>query len=97
MKLDLEQMRLEARDRQLAISIGRQMVEDHFKPERIEDMRDVREQVARAAEHAAYEAIQRERALHAEDMAMLRETSRLKTWLELVAPARPIVIEKPDV
>lgn len=70
--LDAEGQRLERRDRALAMSIGHEMTERFFQPLQGADMGDVREQIARAAEHAAYMAIQRERQLHAEDMGALR-------------------------
>ena len=72
-RLDMEGQRLEARDRALALSIGAEMTEKYFEPESVEDMRDVRRQIRSAAEHAAYAAIQKEREMHAGDMAALRK------------------------
>lgn len=72
MMLDAEGQRIERRDRALAMSIGHEMTERFFDSSRIEDATDAREQIARAAAHAAYEAIQRERHLHAADMEVLR-------------------------
>ena len=52
-----EERRIEMRDRQVAMSVGAEMVEQFFKPADIQDMSDVRNQIARAAEMAAYHAI----------------------------------------
>lgn len=95
MKIDFEANRLAARDRAVAISIGQQMAERYFDPLRIEDMRDVRQQVTRAAEHAAYEAIQKERSLHAEDMLLIKAWFDLRMADEMTRP-RPFIHSKPE-
>ncbi len=73
------------------------MVDRHYNPDRIENMRDVRIQIARAAEDAAYEAIQKERALHAEDMRLLQAWYDIR-WAEHVtrAPQMTILPDPPS-
>lgn len=91
MRLDMETDRLSRRDTALARSIGAAMAEKYFEPLAVEDMRDVRRQILQAAEHAAYEAIQREREFHIGDMAALRQWSEAK-WADALAtvPAQRI-------
>lgn len=81
--LSSEEHRLEIRDRHVALAVAAKVVREHFKPEEIEDMRDARDQIIRAAEFAAYEAIQKERELHAGDMMMLKAFADVK-WAELM-------------
>jgi hypothetical protein len=90
MMLDHEKMRIEARDRAVAISIGAEMTERYFQPAAILDMNDVRRAITEAAQMAAYTAIQKERELHLGDMATL------KAWMEVRAaeaystPSKPL-------
>jgi hypothetical protein len=92
MRLDFEGQRLESRDRATALSIGSEMAEKYFEPLGIGDMRDVRRQIIRAAEHAAYEAIQRERQYHAGDMAMLRKWAEAQHF-EAMMTVRPASVD----
>jgi hypothetical protein len=84
MMLDMEGRRVEMRDRRVAMAVASKVVEERFRPEEIQDMRDVRRLMIEAAEFAAYEAIQKERELHAGDMAALRAWSDVR-WAEAIA------------
>lgn len=97
MQRDMETDRLSRRDRALAMSIASEMVEKYFEPAGIEDMRDVRRQIINAAEHAAYEAIQKEREFHAGDMSALRKWSEAK-WAEamMTPPAQAIEAQRAE-
>jgi gamma-glutamylcysteine synthetase len=90
-----ENVRIEHRDRAVALSIGAQMVDEFFKPESIEDMRDVRQQITRAAEMAAYHAIQKERELHAADMALMKHWMETRFLDDILKPRPPIIAPKP--
>ena len=92
MMLDMEGQRLERRDRAIAISVGREMVERYFKQDAIEGMGDVREQITRAAEHAAYEAIQKEREQHLHDIEALKAWMQVRATEALLKPPAPFVI-----
>jgi hypothetical protein len=92
MRLDMETDRIGRRDRALAMSIASEMVEKYFEPTAVEDMRDVRRMIIRAAEHAAFSAIQKERELHAGDMAALRQWSEVR-WVEALSkPPAPTAL-----
>lgn len=91
--LDYEANRLEHRDRRTAMTIGRECALAHQGTRRFDDA--VRALVERTAQEAAYLAIQRERAHHAEDMAMIRAVREadfgrlLNTSPALVIPKEP--------
>jgi hypothetical protein len=93
--LDMEERRIEARDRQVAMSVAREMVDRFFKPDEIEDMSDVRRQIINAAEFAAYTAIQKERELHAHDMAALKAWADVR-WADAVLKPPPFVVPASD-
>lgn len=47
MRLSMEQNRLEARDRAVALSVAREMMERYFDPNSIKDVSDIRWQMER--------------------------------------------------
>jgi hypothetical protein len=95
MMLDLEGQRLEMRDRQVAVAVARKVVEEHFDPGRIENLDDVRRAIAMAAEFAAYEAIQKERELHAGDMAALKSWADVK-WADALLRTKAVSYSPSD-
>lgn len=96
MRQSLEVSRLHARDVMVARQIARAMLEKHFKPESVEDMRDLERAIVYASEEAAYEAIQKERELHAQDMEMLKKWADAK-WAEHMLSPRPLSVKTPQL
>lgn len=94
MMLSSEENRLAIRDRAVAVSIASKAIAENFDPARIETMRDAERQAVRAAEQAAYEAIQKERELHAGDMAALEAWSKVR-WAEHLLTPKPMIIPDP--
>lgn len=90
--MDAETNRIAHRDRAVAMSVARKVFDEHYKPENIEDMRDVQRMMIIALEYAAYEAIQKERELHTEDMAALRAWADVK-WVEEALKPRIIPVQ----
>lgn len=96
MMLDMEQRRIEMRDRRVAMAVAAKVVEEWFKPDQIEDMRDARQQITDIAEFAAYTAIQEERKLHAGDMAALKAWSEVKLAEAMLKPQLFVVPASAD-
>lgn len=76
----------EIRARSIAVRMGAAMVDEYFKPEGIEDLRDVRRAIVLAAEQAAYEAIKLEREHHAHDMRLLKQWLDARQFEMMIAP-----------
>jgi hypothetical protein len=71
-----DERRLEYSARSIAMASAAQAMAENFKRDEIEDARDAERYAMRAAEMAAYLAVQKERERHAEDMALLKQ------WME---------------
>lgn len=91
MMASYETDRLMIRDRAIAMSATKKAMEEHFDTLKILDMADARRQAARAAEQAAYDAIQAEREHHAGDMAMLKSILDAHLTLHLAKPMQIFV------
>lgn len=95
MKINLSDQHLEHRARRIAITSAQSAVDEIFKPEDINDMADVRHQVIRAAEMAAYRAVEAERAAHFADMRNLKAFWESRIEENLQAPM-PVFIKPED-
>jgi hypothetical protein len=82
----------EARKRRIAMASASRALNEHFKPEEVEDMRDARRMAMRAAEFAAYYAIEAMTEQLASDMAMVRRFADAQLSMKLSAPANPVVL-----
>lgn len=68
-------------------------VEEFFKLDQIEDLSDVRRMVMRAAEMAAYYAVEAERENMAGDMQMVRKVVDTQFFLKALEPPAPTVVK----
>lgn len=76
MMIDHDQMRTEARIRLIVLSSVRRAFDENWDRSNIEDAHDAERSAMRCAEMAAYYAVEKERELHAGDLATL------KVWME---------------
>lgn len=89
-----EQME-EHRKRLVAAASAQRAMNEWFNPDEIEDMRDAQRMATRAAEFAAYYAMEKLSELLANDMALLRQWQETQNrMLSLKAPD-PMVVAAP--
>jgi len=92
MMIDMEEIRLALRDRQIAMSSARRAFDENWDRVKIDDAHAAERAAIRCSEMAAYYAVMAEREAHAHDMAAL------KLWMEArqfenVISVKPVLIQ----
>lgn len=84
----------EAEKRSVVYAAARRALDEHFKPEEVHDMRDAQRMAHRAAEMAAYHAIEMYMAKFSGDMQMIRQFVDDRLKLAQMEPPKPFVVPK---
>ena len=81
----------EAEKRSVVYAAAKRAFDEHFVPGEVHDMRDAQRMAMRAAEMAAYHAIEMYMAKFSGDMQMIRDFVNSRLKLAELEPAKPIV------